>query len=77
MSVFIQPYLVIKLLGTFYPLIMTANNMIERYFRNRIIDKVYLVLPSDQVQEPPSKGGYKTPVTVKELDIHLVNGKIL
>lgn len=73
---FTQPYLLLKLLGTVYPVIMVSNNMIERHFRNLMIDKIYLVLPTEEVQETP-KGGFKVPITVKELDIHLVNGKVL
>jgi len=73
---FTQPYMLFKLVGTAYPVIMVANNMIERHFRSRLIDKIYLVMPSEEVQEMP-KGGFKAPIVVKELDIHLVTGKVL
>jgi hypothetical protein len=72
--------MILKGLSFTYALAITLNNMAERHFRNRAIEAIYLIIDSEEIpdviQNENIKGGGRAP-TAKELEIHLVNGKII
>jgi len=76
----LQPYLFVKALGTLYASAVFFNNIAERHFRNRCIDKVYLILPCEQVPDVVV-GNQKNLASdnpiAKHLEIHMINGTIL
>jgi hypothetical protein len=51
LAFFWQPYAIFKGMTFTYAAANGLNNFAERHFRNRIIEKIYLTMPSDAVPD--------------------------